>query len=84
MRGTCDACGYADTPVEEYGVNFGEAYDRLGRRPRFCEVCSSTLISQVETNPEALFNPLAFYRSFARLANMILDKIEELRTGKRR
>lgn len=84
MRGTCDSCGYKDTPIEEYGSNFGDAFNRLGRRPRFCEVCSSTLISQVETNPEALKNPIAFYRSFARLANLILDSLHELKTGHRR
>jgi len=84
MRGACDACGYPDTPIEEYGPSFGELFNKLGRRARFCEVCASSLISQVETNPEAMFNAMNFYRSLARLTNMILDSIEELKTGKRR
>lgn len=78
MRGVCDACGY-ETEVQEYGPAFGELYNRLGRRPRFCQVCSSTFISQVETNPTNLMNPLFFYRTLGRVANMILDAIKKTR-----
>lgn len=83
MRGTCDACGYPDVEVEEYGPAFGELFNRLGRRPRFCKVCASTFISQVETNPTNLMNPLFFYRTLGRVANMILEAIHELKTGRK-
>lgn len=74
MRGSCDACGY-QTEVEEYGPTYGEAFERRGRRSLFCRVCTSTLISQVETRPEEL-NAAKLFRSIGHVANIILDAIE--------
>lgn len=73
MRASCDACGY-ETEVEEYGPHYGDVFNRLGRRPRFCGVCSATFISQTQTNPENLTIGL-FFRSIGWIANAILDRI---------
>ena len=87
MRGICDACGYGSdggTPVEEYGPAFGELFNKYGRRTRFCEVCASTFISQVETNPQNLHDPMMLYRTMGRLANIIIDAISVAQNGRRR
>lgn len=83
-RGTCDACHYPDTPVREYGSKYGDFAQKHGRQPRFCRVCEETFISFVETEPERLMNPIYFYRSMGRIANLILDAIQEIKTGRRR
>jgi predicted amidophosphoribosyltransferase len=80
VRGKCDSCGYKDTPGAQYGQ-----YDlNLGRVPFYCDVCASTFLSYLHKDPKVLENPLYFYRALALGLNMVLDAIEELRSGKKR
>ena len=80
IRGKCDTCGYPDTPLEEYG-EFDQA---RGRKKLLCDVCATTHVGQIISNPEALRNPLLFYRSLALVGNMVLDAFHELKHGRKR
>jgi hypothetical protein len=79
IRGRCDACGYHDTPVEEFG-DFSIALDR---RPRYCEVCASTFASRAHSEPQSLTVGMLF-RTLAVIANLILDKLNEIQNGSKR
>lgn len=79
LRGQCDACGYRDTPVEEFG-----AFDiSKNRRARYCEVCASTFASRIESDPHGLTAPMLF-RTLAILGNLILDAIHKAQYGEKR
>lgn len=82
MRGACDACGYRDTPTEEFGpmriVDDGEF-----RRARYCEVCASTFASRTDSDPRSLTAPMLF-RTLAIIGNLILDAIHKAQYGEKR
>lgn len=65
----CDCCGYPARLSE---------FSRPGPAPRkvslFCEVCSSTYLSQVVWYPTQTDEP-NLYRSIGWIANRILDRI---------
>lgn len=73
MTDQCDSCGYTGE-VEEYGPYCGE----IGRRKRFCAVCTNTFVSMIVTDPKALRDPAYFYRSLALATNMILDAVRSM------
>lgn len=82
VRGQCDACGYRDTPLEEFGaqriMDSGEV-----RRARYCEVCASTFASKAHSAPDGLTAKMLF-RTLAIGFNLVLDAIHSARYGEKR
>ena len=79
MIGRCDSCGFNDIEVKEFADRalFIENREVFTRRPRYCELCSSTFASWVSREES-----LPAKKLFATIVygfNMVLREIRKLR-----